>query len=56
MPRDTKTIHLFKLNYPFKSVLGKQIYEGLCVANKLLVLLFFLKESVIFWKSKGYQL
>ena len=51
MPRDTKTIHLFKLNYPFKSVLGKQIYEGLCVANKLLV-----KESVIFWKSKGYQL
>lgn len=41
MPRDTKTIHLFKLNYPFKSVLGKQIYEGLCVANKLLVFAFF---------------
>lgn len=40
-PRDTKTIHLFKLNYPFKSVLGKQIYEGLCVANKLVVFAFF---------------
>ena len=54
----TKNNYLFKLNYPFKSALGKQFYEGLCVANKIIVsfCLFFLKEGVIFWNSKGYQL
>ena len=51
MPRDTKTIHLFKLNYPFKSVLGKQIYEGLCVANKLLVFAFFRQRECNFLKE-----
>ena len=48
MPRDTKTIICSNWTILLK-VLGKQFYEGLCVADKLLVFAFFSSQRVSFF-------